>query len=96
MDYTQVIIRPLLTEKTTLLKDLENKVVFQIAPGANRIEVKRAVEDAFKVKVEKVRILNKKPTMRKRFGKHLGKKAAIKKAYVKLAPGQKIDFFEGV
>lgn len=96
MDYAKILIRPIITEKTTFLKDEANQVAFVVHKNANKIEVKKAVESAFKVKVEEVRIVNKKPRLRKRFGRVVGKVSGFKKAYVKLAPGEKIDFFEGV
>jgi len=96
MDYTKVLIKPLITEKTTFLKDQSNQVAFIVNRKANKIDIQRAVERAFKVKVEKVRIVNKKPRIKKRFGRVVGKVSGYKKAYVQLAPGEKIDFFEGV
>ncbi|WP_461833678.1 50S ribosomal protein L23 [Desulfothermus sp.] len=96
MDYTKVLIKPLITEKTTFLKDQGNQVAFIVDRKANKIDIQRAVERAFKVKVEKVRIVNKKPRIKKRFGRVVGKVSGYKKAYVQLAPGEKIDFFEGV
>ncbi len=96
MDYTKVLIRPLITEKTTLLKEVANQVAFVVHRDANKIEIKRAVEEAFKVTVEEVRIINKKIKVKKRFGRVVGKKSGFKKAYVKLSPGEKIEFFEGV
>ncbi len=96
MDYTKVLIKPLITEKTTFLKDQSNQVSFIVARKANKIDIQRAVERAFKVKVEKVRIVNKRPRLKKRFGRVVGKVSGYKKAYVQLAPGEKIDFFEGV
>ena len=96
MDYTQILVKPLITEKTTFLRDEGNQVAFIVDKRANKIEIKKAVEKGFKVKVEKVRVVNKKPTLKKRFGRVVGKVSGYKKAYVKLAPGEKIDFFEGV
>ncbi len=96
MDYTRIILKPLLTEKTTFLKDISNQVVFVVDRRANKIEIRKAIEKAFKVKVQEVRVINKKPKLKKRFGKVVGKKGGLKKAYVKLAPGDKIEFFEGV
>ncbi len=96
MDYTKILIRPVITEKTTYLKDQANQVAFIVHKDANKIEIKRAVENAFNVKVEDVRIVNKKPRLRKRFGRVIGKVSGFKKAYVQLAPGEKIEFFEGV
>ncbi len=96
MDYTKILIKPYITEKTTNLKDEKNQVVFWVSKDANKIEVKKAVEEAFKVKVKKVNIVNVKPKVKKRFGKVIGKKRGWKKAYVTLEEGSKIDFFEGV
>ena len=96
MDYTKILIKPLITEKTTFLKDQSNQIAFIVDKKANKIEIKRAVEKAFKVKVKKVRVINKRPRLKKRFGRVVGKVSGYKKAYVQLAPGEKIDFFEGV
>jgi large subunit ribosomal protein L23 len=96
MDYTQVLIRPVVTEKTTALKDEANQVVFQVASGANKIEVKRAVEEAFQVRVLSVNVVKSKPRAKKRFGRSMGTIAGYKKAYIQIAPGDKIDYFEGV
>lgn len=96
MDYAKILIKPIITEKTTFIKDQANQVAFVVHKSANKIEIKKAVEKAFKVKVEDVRIVNKKPRLRKRFGRVVGKVSGFKKAYVQLAPGEKIDFFEGV
>lgn len=96
MDYAKILIKPIITEKTTFIKDQANQVAFVVHKSANKIEIKKAVEKAFNVKVEDVRIVNKKPRLRKRFGRVVGKVSGFKKAYVQLAPGEKIDFFEGV
>ncbi|GAB6888587.1 50S ribosomal protein L23 [Desulfothermus okinawensis JCM 13304] len=96
MDYTKILIKPLITEKTTFLKDQGNQVAFIVDRKANKIDIKKAVENAFKVKVSKVRVVNKRPRVKKRFGRVVGKLSGYKKAYVQLAPGEKIDFFEGV
>lgn len=92
--YSRVIISPLVTEKGTLVNEQGNQVLFKVAPEANKIEIQRAVEDFFKVKVAKVRtvrLLGK----RRRVGKFSGLRPAWKKAYVTLAEGHTIDFFEG-
>jgi large subunit ribosomal protein L23 len=91
-DY-QILIRPLVTEKNMKLKGSENKIFFEVAPDANRIEVKRAVEKAFKVKVEKVNILNQ-PGKRVRFRMHQGKRKDWKKAIVTLKEGEQVDYLE--
>lgn len=96
MEYSQIIIRPLVSEKTTFMKDAANQVAFFVNPRANKIEIKRAVEQAFNVSVEDVRIVCKKSGLRKRQGRVVGKVAGYKKAYVTLADGAKIEFFEGV
>ncbi len=96
MDYTKILIKPYITEKTTNLREEKNQVVFWVSKDANKIEVKKAVEEAFKVKVKKVNIVNVKPKVKKRFGQVIGRKRGWKKAYVTLEEGSKIDFFEGV
>jgi large subunit ribosomal protein L23 len=93
--YSKVIIRPLLTEKNAKMKDAENRVAFEVAPDANKIEVKRAVEEAFKVSVEGINILNVRGKV-KRLGKNIGKRRDWKKAIVTLKEGSVIEFFEGV
>lgn len=96
MDYTQVIIKPLISEKATFVKEVANQVAFLVHPDSNKIEVAKAVEQAFSVKVDKVNMVKYKGLARKRFGRRTGKQPGYKKAYVTLAPGQKIELFEGV
>ena len=96
MDYSQVIMKPLVSEKATFVKEGANQVAFFVNPRANKIEIKKAVEEAFKVTVTDVRVLTQKPVARIRQGRTVGKTTGHKKAYVTLAPGQKIEFFEGV
>lgn len=96
MDYTKIIIRPVITEKANLAKEYLNQVSFIVAPSANKIEVKRAVEAAFGVHVEAVNIVRRRPSRRLRNGRTIGKVAGFKKAFVTLAEGDKIEFFEGV
>ena len=89
-----VLIRPLVTEKTTDLMQ-ENKYTFIVPLTANKVEIRQAVEQIFKVKVEEVntvRVLGKW----KRMGRTQGKRPDYKKAIVKVAAGQRIEFFEGV
>lgn len=96
MSSHQVIMRPIVTEKTTHLKDASNIIAFEVAPRANKIEVKRAVEELFRVKVAEVRLFNVRGKM-KRLGRNVGKRRDWRKAYVRLAPGEKApEFFEGV
>jgi large subunit ribosomal protein L23 len=93
--YGKVIIRPLLTEKNAMLKETLNKVAFEVATDANKIEVKKAVEEAFKVSVDSVNILNVRGKV-KRLGRTFGKRRDWKKAVVTLKEGDTIEFFEGV
>ncbi|MGM0425388.1 MAG: 50S ribosomal protein L23 [Thermodesulfobacteriota bacterium] len=96
MDYTKILLKPVVTEKSTHLKDLENKVVFRVAESANKVQIKEAVQKAFNVEVQAVKVLNKKPRIKRKFGRQSGRKPGHKKAYIDLAPGNKIDYFEGV
>ena len=93
-EYT-VIEAPLITEKGTFVNETGNQVVFQVRPDANKIEIKRAVEKLFKVKVLKVRTANILGKTR-RVGRSVGRRPDWKKAYVTLGDGQHIDFFERV
>jgi large subunit ribosomal protein L23 len=96
MESTQVLLRPLISEKSTGLKELGNQVAFFVHANANKIEIQQAVESVFGVKVSAVNVINYRPRTRKKFGRTVGKISGYKKAYVSLAPGDKIDFFEGV
>lgn len=96
MNLADVLIKPILTEKTTMLKDMTRQVAFLVDPRANQLEVEKAVEKAFDVKVEKVNIIRRRPRRRFRQGRIAGQQPGFKKAYVMLAPGDKIEFFEGV
>jgi large subunit ribosomal protein L23 len=96
MDYTQVILKPIITEKASSLREDANQVAFLVAPGAGKIDIKKAVEEAFRVKVLGVNVVVAKPRAKTRQGRVLGKSAGCKKAYVSLAKGDKIEFFEGV
>jgi large subunit ribosomal protein L23 len=95
MDAQRLIRRPLITEKATRMKDASNTVCFEVDRDANKIEVRRAVEKLFGVKVLDVRVANRQGKW-KRMGRFVGQRKAWKKAYVRLAPDQKIEFFEGV
>jgi large subunit ribosomal protein L23 len=90
-----IIAAPLITEKGTFVNEVGNQVVFQVRPDANKVEIKRAVERLFKVKVLKVRTSNVLGKMR-RVGRNMGRRPDWKKAYVTLGEGQRIDFFEQV
>lgn len=89
-----VIKAPLISEKGTLLTEKANQVLFRVHAAANKVEVKRAVEALFKVKVEQVRMARYLGKMR-RIGKSVGRRSSWKKAYVTLKEGDKIDFFGG-
>ncbi|MFQ5668434.1 MAG: 50S ribosomal protein L23 [Candidatus Binatia bacterium] len=94
-DAFQVVASPLITEKGTLVNEQGNQFVFRVHPQANKVEIRRAVERLFKVKVENVRTLNYLGKHR-RVGRSTGQRSRWKKAYVTLAPGHRIDFFESV
>jgi large subunit ribosomal protein L23 len=94
MNLYEVIRRPIVTEKGVEKKDSERTLCFEVAPGANKTEVKSAVEKLFKVKVAEVRTAGFEGKLRRR-GKFAGYRPDWKKAYVKLKAGQKIpDFAE--
>lgn len=96
MRIQDVIRRPLITEKSTQLRDERNIVAFEVARDATKIDVKRAVEAQFDVRVSQVRVANVHGKKRRQ-GRHVGHQRDWKKAYVRLAPGEKtIEFFEGV
>ena len=96
MEPHRVILRPLITEKATRLKDASGTVCFEVAPGANKIQIAKAVTALFGVKVAEVRVANREGKW-KRMGRFIGQRKAWKKAYVRLAEGEKpIEFFEGV
>ena len=94
MHLYEVLRRPLVTEKTTTLQ-AENKFAFEIAEGANKLQVKQAVEKAFNVKVNSVNVLTVPGKMR-RVGRRVVMTPSWKKAIVTLRPGDKISIFEGV
>ncbi len=90
-----VLRGPMLTERGTALKEADNKVLFKVAKGANKIEIKKAVEEIFKVKVDRVTTMNYKGKI-KRMGRYSGKRPDWKKAIVTIKEGEKLDFIEGV
>lgn len=96
MDYSKILLKPVVSEKATEAKEQANHVSFYVHPDANKVEVKKAVEAAFDVKVESVNIIRKKALPRMRFGRVVGRNSGYKKAMVKLVAGEKIEFFEGV
>lgn len=96
----EVLRRPLITEKNTMLSEL-NKFTFEVHPAATKILIRAAVEDAFGVNVTDVHTINVKPKakarmIRKGSGRISGSSRAVKKAVVTLKPGQRIDIFEQI
>lgn len=88
-----IIVRPIITEKTNKLMSM-NKYTFEVLPDANKIDIRHAIEEVFKVKVADVHTINihSKP---KRLGRYLGRTRSWKKAIVTLRQGERIEFFEG-
>lgn len=96
MRIQDVIRRPLITEKSTELRDEANVVAFEVARDANKIEIKRAIERQFDRKVAEVRVARMHGKTRRQ-GRFVGRRPDWKKAYVRLAEGEKpIEFFEGI
>ncbi|MBE9569898.1 MAG: 50S ribosomal protein L23 [Desulfobacteraceae bacterium] len=95
MDIYQVIKEPRITEKANIQKEDTNQVTFKVHKKANKVEIRQAVETFFKTKVLDVRTMNVRGK-RRRMGKTVGKKSDWKKAVVRLAPGENIEFFEGM
>jgi len=92
---TDVIRRPIITEKTTVIREDSRTLVFQVSKDANKIDIKRAVEQLLGSKVESVRTSVAHGKM-KRQGKYIGRRADWKKAYVKLRVGEKLpEFLQG-
>lgn len=87
----QVLLAPHISEKSAVLADSDRQHVFKVLPTATKTEIKQAVESLFEVKVDQVRVVNVKGKT-KRFGQRNGKRSDWRKAYVKLAEGQDIDF----
>jgi large subunit ribosomal protein L23 len=93
----EIILRPLITEKTTLMQERENTVCFEVDRRANKIMVRKAVEELFEVRVTGVHIVNRKGKPTQRYGRTVSHRKATRKAYVKLAEGSKtLEFFEGI
>lgn len=87
----KVILGPVVSEKATLAADANGQYAFRVVPDANKLEIGRAVETLFNVKVDRVQILNVKGKQ-KRLGQRIGKRKDWRKAYVRLQAGQNIDF----
>lgn len=90
--YYDIIKAPIITEQSSKMIETENSYTFKVDKKANKIEIKKAIEEIFNVKVVRVNTINVLPKF-KRMGKYEGYKSAYKKAIVKLADGQKIDKF---
>ncbi len=95
MNIADILLRPLVTEKSMGLSEAHNQVAFEVHPAANKIQVRQAIETLFEVKVTGVRVLNM-TGKEKRFGVRLGRRKNWKKAIVHLAEGESLDVFEGM
>ncbi len=97
MKSREIILRPIITEKTTLMQERENTICFEVDRRANKIQVRNAVEDLFDVRVSGVRIVNRKGKPQLRYGRVVSHRKTVRKAYVKLADGEKTpEFFEAI
>lgn len=94
-DAYQILIRPLLTEKITGLKERHNKICFLVHPQSNKIDIKQAAEEILKVKIDAVHVINIHGK-RKRLGRYEGKRSDRKKAILTLKKGEKLELFEGL
>ncbi len=95
MDPYKVLMTPVMTEKTTAQKAESNSITFKVHPDATKKDIREAITAIFKVRVLEVRTISMKGKP-KRMGRYSGRKSHWKKAIVKLAPGEKIAYFEGV
>ena len=95
MDPHQIIIKPVISEKSYNLIETESQYTFQVDKRASKNQIKRAIEEAFEVKVHKVNTVNVK-SKPKRQGFYRGRTATWKKAVIRLAEGERIELFEGV
>jgi large subunit ribosomal protein L23 len=93
-DIYRVIKKPLFTEKGSNLKEMQNKILVEVSRDANKIDIKKAIEEIFKVKVEKVATINTHGKW-KRYGKSIGRRPDRKKAVITLKKGEKLEFIEG-
>ncbi|OPL19930.1 MAG: 50S ribosomal protein L23 [Candidatus Aegiribacteria sp. MLS_C] len=94
-DSRQIILRPLVTEKSTLLREGSNKYAFRVVADATKRQIAKAVEELFEVHVKEVRTMRMQGKL-KRLGRNTGRRPSWKKAIVTLAEGDTVDFFEGV
>ena len=90
----EILVRPIITEKNTMLSE-QGKYAFEVLPNVNKIEIKRAVEEVFKVKVAAVNVI-RVPGKQRRMGRTSGMTRSWKKAVVTLQPGERIELFQGV
>jgi large subunit ribosomal protein L23 len=93
-DPYRILRTPLLTEKCHDLKEKHNQVAFRVFPGANKVQIREAVEEIFKVKVQRVNVITVAGKV-KRLGRHSGRRPDWKKAIVTLKPGEKLEIIEG-
>ena len=94
-----ILIKPIITEKANNDSELNNRYTFQVEKSANKVEIKKAIESAYGVKVIKVRTINVRSDRRVRYTKagiQLGKSNAIKKAIIQIAEGESIDLYANV
>ncbi len=96
MHNTQILIKPLVSEKSNIIKEFHNQVAFVVHPDANKYQIRDAVESLFNVKVDRVNVVRRRSIQKTKFGRASGKVSGYKKVYVSLAAGEKIEFFEGV
>ncbi len=94
-DARQIVISPVVTEKSTLLREESNQYVFKVVPRATKKQIARAIEELFDVHVEDVKTMRMRGKV-KRLGRNVGRRATWKKAVVTLVDGDTVDFFEGV
>lgn len=90
-----ILVKPIVTEKTSLVGEMGSTVAFEVAPKASKTDIKEAVENIFEVEVLGVRTMNYRGKPRRR-GRSVGTTRGFKKAYVTLGPGQAIDLVEGL
>lgn len=95
MDLHKIIKRPLITEKANIHKEQSNQIALEVDRRANKIEIRRAVEILLKTEVLEVKTMNVEGKKR-RVGRNVGRKPSWKKAIVRLAPGKRVEFFEGM
>ena len=91
----QILVAPIVSEKSTMVAEKNNQVAFRVLQDATKPEIKAAVELLFKVEVESVQVLNQAGKA-KRFGRFNGRRRNVRKAYVSLKPGQEINFAEAM